>query len=272
MYDMAFKRLMENEKAARFFIGTLLDETVESVDVKPHEINYVNDLGLLALFRMDFVANIKTSTGEHKKILVEVQKAKNLVDVMRFRNYLGEQYKKEDIINGKKMALPITTIYVLGFNLPEIATPCLKIERNYKDLVNQKIITAKSEFAESLTHTCFIVQAQRITDKFQTRLEKLLSIFEQANFIGSDGITKEFNHDTDVEELKIITDILHYAGTDPTEKKKMEMEQEAWRSIEAMYTEREAKLLSDLREKDQALDEKNKLIEELQRRLNQNNP
>jgi hypothetical protein len=38
-------------------------------------------------------------------------------------------------------------------------------------------------------------------------------------------IVKEFNHQLNVEELKIATDILHYSGTTPTEKKKIEIEQ-----------------------------------------------
>ena len=46
---------------------------------------------------------------------------------MLFRNYLAEQYKKEDKIDNEKVILPITTIYILGFKLPEIETPCIKI-------------------------------------------------------------------------------------------------------------------------------------------------
>jgi hypothetical protein len=42
------------------------------------------------------------------------------------------------------MVLPITTIYILGFSLPEIETPCIKVERNYKDLVNDTIIEKKA--------------------------------------------------------------------------------------------------------------------------------
>jgi hypothetical protein len=70
---------------------------------------------------------------------------------MRFRNYLGEQYKREDIINNEKHILPITTIYILGFNLPEIETACIKVERNYKDLIARKIINRKCDFVERLT-------------------------------------------------------------------------------------------------------------------------
>ena len=160
---------------------------------------------------------------------------------MRFRNYLGEQYKKkriafedrtlakgEDTIDDEKIILPIRTIYILGFKIPEIPTPCLKVESNYKDLINKTNLKTKSDFVEKLTHDSFIVQVDRITDRYQTRLDKLLSVFEQTNFVDSNKIIKEFMHDTDIEEVKMITDILHHSGTNPKERKQIEYEQEAW--------------------------------------------
>jgi hypothetical protein len=267
IYDVVFKRMMENEKVAKFFIGTLLEQTVESVTVKPQEFTYTDELAGLAVFRLDFIATIKTETGELKKVLIEIQKAKNQIDLMRFRNYLGEQYKKEDSINDEKVILPITTIYILGFKLPEIPTACLKVERNYKDLINKTSIETKSDFVEKLTHDSFIVQVDRITDSYKTRLDKLLSVFEQTNFVDSNKITKEFMHETDIEEVKIITDILHHSGTNPKERKEIEDEQEAWRTVNAMFEDKEKELLKELSEKDKALDEKDKIIEELLRKL-----
>lgn len=120
IYDVVFKRMMENEKVANFFIGTLLEETIETIEVKPQEFTYTNELIGIALFRLDFIATIKTKSGDLKKVLIEIQKAKNQIDLMRFRNYLAEQYKKEDEINGEKTILPITTIYILGFKLPDL--------------------------------------------------------------------------------------------------------------------------------------------------------
>jgi hypothetical protein len=37
IYDVVFKRMMENDKVAKFFIGTLLEQTVET-DNKNNEI------------------------------------------------------------------------------------------------------------------------------------------------------------------------------------------------------------------------------------------
>ena len=269
IYDVVFKRLMENEKVAKFFISTLLEQSVEAIEIKPQEFTYTNELAGIAVFRLDFIATIKNDSGEYKKVLIEIQKAKNPIDLMRFRNYLAEQYKKEDKINNENAILPITTIYILGFTLPEIETPCLKVERNYKDLINKTILLKKSEFVEKLTHDSFVVQVERITDRYQTKLDKLLSVFEQRNFTDKREITKNFAHEPDIDELKTITDILHYVGTDPEERKQIEIEQEAWRTINAMFEEKERKYQQELEEQRQALHEKDRLIEELLRKLNE---
>ncbi len=282
IYDVVFKKLMESDKVAKFFIGTLLDEVIENVEVKPQEFTYVNDLVGVAVFRLDFIATIKTQTGELKKVLIEVQKARNFIDLMRFRNYLAEQYKKEDLIDNKATILPITTIYILGFNLPEIETPCLKVERNYKDLVNQKLILERSDFAEKLTHDSFIVQVKRITNRYQTKLDKLLSLFEQKYFVDDKETTKYFKHDQESDDdIKSTTTILHYVGTNPDERKLLEDEQEAWRSIDVMMGDLRSKMIESekiLKEKDKTINEnkkvineKDKVIEELMRKLNEKN-
>lgn len=267
IYDVVFKRMMENEKVVKFFIGTLLEETIEAVEVKPQEFTYTDELAGLAVFRLDFIAIIKTETGEQRKVLIEIQKAKNHIDLMRFRNYLAEQYKKEDVTNEENVILPITTIYILGFKLPEIDTPCLKVERNYKNLIDKTTLEIKSDFVEKLTHDSFVVQVDRITDRYLTRLDKLLSVFEQTNFVDDTKIVKEFNHETDIEEVKIITDILHYSGTDPAEKKKIEIEREAWRTVNAMFENKERKYLKELAESRKALNETNQLNQDLLQQL-----
>lgn len=313
IYDVVFKRLMENDRVAKFFIGTLLEQTIESIEIKPQEYTFVKDLDMdnpeiqkfvkekirdqlsINMYRLDFIATIKTENGEFKKVLIEIQKAMNKVDLMRFRNYQAENYKKEDLVNQFKQVLPITTIYILGFKLPEIETACLKVERNYMDLIEQKIVHQKSEFVEKLTHDCYIVQVERITNRYQTKLDRILSLFEQSNFLDDKRIIKEYNHDIENEEIRISTDILHHAVVDPKEKKLIEDEQEAWRSINAMFYEQEqsfSKIMEsnrvelelnrvelelmnteivankfEMESKDKMIDEKDKLIEELRNKL-----
>ncbi|MFZ2957626.1 MAG: hypothetical protein WA705_12105, partial [Candidatus Ozemobacteraceae bacterium] len=230
IYDVVFKRLMEDKKIARFFIETLTGETITDIQVKPQEFTFYKEIkatddprkleeirekiyGLygLSVYRLDFIATIKTPNNEYKKVLIEIQKAKKAVDLMRFRNYLGDQYRKTDEIetpDGKvKEALPIRTIYLLGFKLPEIETSLVKVERQYIDLIDHKVLNQTSPFIEKLSHDCFVVQLPRIQPRLKTRIEKLLTVFEQANFLGDQETVKDYPYIIDEEAIKSMIDL-----------------------------------------------------------------
>jgi len=274
---------MEDNRIATFFLETLLEETILSLDVnttehtmllKDSEISKkkrkkkVLALGI-NLIRLDYVATIRLKSGKTKKVLIEIQKARNRIDVMRFRNYLAEHYKKADdlVVDGetKKVPLPIVTVYILGFNLNEIESPAVKVDRNYIDLITKSVIPKKSEFIEQLTHDCYVVQLKRIESRFQTRLERMLTVFEQHYFIDSTGIVKQYFPDASNE--KIIGDmvkVLHFAGTDPESRKKIEDEQETERFLDVQFGDEWRKIMEqqdELKEKDLQLDLKDKALE-----------
>ncbi len=283
LYDVVFKNLMEDKRIVTFFLETLLDETIESLEVNTTEQTMLlkdpkttkkngkkKVLGLgINLIRLDYVATIKMKLGGTKKVLIEIQKARNRIDVMRFRNYLAEHYKKADdfVENGKKRKapLPIVTIYMLGFNLNEIESPAVKVDRNYIDLITKSVIPTKSEFIEQLTHDCYVVQLKRIESRFQTRLERMLTVFEQHYFIDSTGIVKQYFPDASNE--KIIGDmvkVLHFAGTDPESRKKIEDEQETERFLDVQFGDEWRKIMEqedELKEKDIQLELKDKALE-----------
>lgn len=274
LYDVVFKKIMENERFAKFFIGTLLHTTIESISVQPQEFTYASTGIGLSVYRIDFMATIVTSEGKRSKVLIEVQKARNYIDLMRFRSYLGEQYKKEDTLNGQSVVLPITTIYVLGFDLPDISSPCFKVGRHYTDLIEMREINERSEFAEKLTHDSYIIQTQRIGSRYLTHLDKLLSLFEQRYFVDNNRIVKEYHHHADLSEVQDMATLLHYAGTNPAERRRIEVEQEAWRTVEAMYQERSGKLIvelsvlkHDLATNQQALAEQEQIVAEQEKAL-----
>ncbi|MDR2764604.1 MAG: hypothetical protein LBB90_06190 [Tannerella sp.] len=281
IYDTVFKRLMENERVARFFIGTLLEEEVVSLEMNPQEYTYrkivdetaetfaessgqaVGGIGF-SVYRVDFIATIRTETGAWKKILIEVQKAWEQDDLMRFRNYLSEQYRKIDKVNGVETVLPVTTIYVLDFYLPEIESACIKVQREYTDMITRTPLRVKNHFVECLTHDSYVVQTRRITsDRYQTRLDKLLSVFEQSHFVGNSAMLKMYNHQPDDETVKEITEILHYVGTDPGERRELEKEQEAVRTFHALFSKQFAVIATQAK----TLEEKNILIEEQEKAL-----
>jgi hypothetical protein len=241
--DTAFKFLMSDSRIAMFFLETILEEEITQVDFKPQELTYTkpddsNNLAAsLALFRLDFVATIKTATNEHKKVLIEIQKALKASDIDRFRNYLGEHYKKQEEITtakGKeKVALPLVTIYILGFELKEVNAALTKVNRELTNQVTREKINAKSDFIERLTHDCYIVQVPRIGSKVQSRLEKLLSFFEQNYFLDEDGIVKEYPYPVEDSAIQLIADTLHFIGTDPEQRSWLATEREAYRSFYA---------------------------------------
>jgi hypothetical protein len=134
------------------------------------------------------------------------------------------------------------------------------------------------------------VQLPRIQHNYLTRLDKLLSVFEQTNFVDDKKIIKSYNHTIDELGVKEMTDILHYIGTDPAEKKLIEDEQEAWRTVDAMWQEKsdelqgviksQAKAILDkekvildkekvILDKEKTLKEQKELIDELKRKLNE---
>ena len=281
IYDVVFKRLMENKQVAKFFIGTLLEQTVERLEVCQQEFIYDNVekplLLPLSLLRLDFIATVCTQEGELKKVLIEIQKVRNFPDLMRFRNYLAEQYKKQDRINGEEVALPITTIYILGFNLPEIETACLKVSREYQDMISRKTIHAKSDFVEKLTHDAYIVQTCRIAPRYQTRLEKLLSIFEQSNFVEDNNECYKYYDSAQIiessdEELQEMTDILRYVASTDKERKEIENEKEALRLVKFYFGTQDKKIAAKekiIAEKEETIAEQSKRIAELERLLNE---
>ena len=266
--DTAFKFLMSDSRIAKFFIETILEQELLEVDLKPQELPYnkPNDqlrlAASIAVFRLDFIATIKTTDNEYKKVLIEIQKARKYSDITRFRNYLGEHYKKTDEINTpdglKKAVLPIITIYLLGFNLPEINTAVVKVGRVYLDQINHTVINEKNEFIEKLTHDCFVVQIPRIESKVQSRLEKLLSVFEQNYFVDEDGMIKDYPYAMNEEPMKHIIDTLHFIGTDPERRSWLATEKEAYR---VFYEDLEG-LENEVKETKKALEEKDKALQE----------
>ena len=271
IYDVVFKKLMEDQRIAKFFIETLMEEPIEEVWVKPQEYTHSTQPKGLALFRLDFIATIKIDNGQFKKVLIEIQKARNVVDLMRFRNYLGEQYKREEAVpteNGNVLtALPIVTIYLLGFQLPGVETPAVKVAREYIDLITHKVIARKTDFIEKLTHDCFVVQLPRIHGRWHTKIEELLSIFEQDFFVDDKETVKEYRYEITDENIQRMVQVLNYEGTDPTSKKEIEAEQEYWRTFYASAGDGYREMLLKLENREKTIEENKKVIEESQKTI-----
>ena len=187
VYDVVFKYLMDDNKAARLLLSAILGAEIISLEARPTELNLpYKDVGFV--LRLDYSARILDEHGEEKLVIIEMQKAKMAKDIMRFRQYLGEQYANpnnvvhdpEEKISSPR-ALPILSIYFLGHTLQRIKVPVLKVNRAYIDAATGDQILEREEFVESLTHDSFIIQIPYLEGHRRTPLEQLLAVFDQSN-------------------------------------------------------------------------------------------
>ena len=281
IYDTVFKRLMENRRVARFFVETLIGEHIEEIAMMPKEYTYekkakkpekkgqneneTEEVEILSVIRYDFVATIRNADGENKKVLIEIQKSKKPADLMRFRTYLGEQYKLQDVVEvatGKvEKALPIISIYLLGFTIPKIKAQAIKVGRTYIDMIGQTEIKQKSSWIEALTHDGYFVQIPHVKGKPRTLLEKLLSIFEQQYFIDDKNTIKDYEYPIDDDNVRVMIDLLRHAAADAQTKREM---QEAWWADknEELWENELKENKKMIEEKDKALAEKDKTLAE----------
>ena len=258
IYDVVFKYLLEDIEIARGLLSTILEEEIIGLELKPQESAAENPAGSINILRFDFKAIIKTQTGTPKKVLIELQKAKQMFDVTRFRRYLGDNYRKEDdVLNdnneAEKRPLPIVTIYFLGFPLDNIKNAVVKVNREYRDVVTQELLDVKEEFVELLTHDSYLIQIRLLAGKSKTKLEKVLRVFSP-EFKTKDKHQLEFLGDLNEPLVQKMVERLGRAIASEEIRDKMDVEDE----IDRIF-ERELKKVAI--EKDKIIEEKEQELE-----------
>jgi hypothetical protein len=170
----------------------------------------------------------------------------------------------------------------LGFNL-SVDSPAFAAIPDCRDLTTNKKLEVNDSFVEYLTHSAYFVQTLRIKPSFNTKLEKLLSIFEQANFVGGNKTTKDFALKED-KELEDVLKVLHYVAADKEAREELDKEEYYQEAMEGMFGEKDRKLAEkdkklfekdkelseskkELTEKDKKLTEKDKEIEKLKKQI-----
>jgi len=283
IYDVVFKYLLEDLDIAKGLISRILGCEIESLEVHSQETQQETNLPEipgLRLLRLDFKAVIwvkeeenleksenenpkktakkkinlteKTEGGakyERKKVLIELQKSKELFDILRFRKYLAENYSKADTIMisaGKNQTevLPIVTIYFLGFLLEHIPFPVLKVGKQFQNVLKGTNFELKKreDFVDLLTHESYMIQILRLEDKLLNPLEKILLLFNQKYRL------KEDKHRLFIEEnvgdilVEKAQSRLARAAGDEDFRKKMDIEDEMERTVLAKFKAFEAQI------------------------------
>ena len=165
IYDVVFKKLMEDDKVSKFFVGTLTSDRIVSLELLPQEYAYENEMAKLSPFRS------------------------------------------------------------------------------------------------------YVVQTPRVTERHATRLDRLLGVFEQRHFVGGSETRKEYGREIDDEGIERMTGILHRSAVDPASLEEIEKEEEAWRTIDALFETRGEEHRKALEAKDRALEAKDRALEEKDKEL-----
>jgi chemotaxis protein histidine kinase CheA len=252
IYDVVFKYLMKNKEIAKDILSAILNENVISLELKTSEIP-VEVPQKLKTVRYDFIATIKNADETEKTVQVEIQKRKKGDEIPRFRRYLGNIYIGDDEPDTKKISLPITTIYFLGYRLLNIKLPVFKIDRTYTNAATHKRIRKpkKEDFVEQLSHDMYVIQIPRLKMVAQTRVEKLLDVFSQKKYVTDNNQIHDYTGDMSDPKVARMIRQLSRAMVSQEVRHKMDEEDSADSFIDGLEAEAE-----EARKEKQAADER----------------
>ncbi|PCJ19545.1 MAG: hypothetical protein COB02_07305 [Candidatus Cloacimonadota bacterium] len=252
MYDVIFKYLMDDHKIAKKLISLIINQEIESLELKPTEHRSDLNKRPISVLHIDFCATIKLDDGSYKKIIIELQKAKFYTDIQRFRRYLASQYS--DPLNSyeknhKKIPMPILSIYFLGHSLDNIKVPVISINRQYKDVNTGKVIHQKNDFIEALSHDSIVIQIAALKENRRNKLEKVLSVFET----GKNHFINIQEEDYPKEYSEVIRRLLK-AASEPELRESMNIEDEIVEELESLER--------NLEKKDKVIEETKLVVKE----------
>jgi hypothetical protein len=236
---------MEDNEIAKEIIGAIINEEIIELSLKPQENTFKMKEFVFTVLRMDFHAVIQTKEGT-KTVIIEMQKGKYFDDLHRFRKYLSQMYQKDSI--------PIITIYFLGYPLDKDLPAVTFVKRDYYDRFTNKKLNVTNSFIEGLTHNSYIIQVLLLKQSLQTKLEAVLSIFDQSKKSDKAYILSYSDKLPNVEILQKIIRRLHLAGASEELRQQAEIEDEIEISFKTMARQ--------IQEKEKTIEEKEKTIEE----------
>jgi len=278
IYDVVFKYLMDDEKVARLMLSALLGEEVLDLEFRPTELSqsvHDPDGSEFLVLRMDFAANVRLGDGSRKLVLVEIQKAHDTRDILRFRRYLGSNYLNHRNVwrdgDGKTRPLPLVTIYFLGQGLENVDVPVLRINRHYTDLATGDEVGVSDPFVEALTHDSIVIQINRLKARRRTELERLLAVFDQDQTSRSDPHLLDILVENFPERYREVLRRLEGANADRDIHERMELEDDIMGAFQDHAREKadNRKVIEEqgrmIEDKDRVIEDKDRVIEDKDR-------
>ena len=276
IYDVVFKHLMQDDRAARLLVGEIARLDVASLELRPQERVIVRDGDdgdrlPLTVIRMDFAARVRTANGCLRQVLIELQKAKAPTVVARFRRYLGEQLRDgggllDDADGG---AVPIIAIYLLGYDLGLSEEPVIDVCPDVRERRTGRRLDAAHPFVASLHHRSHIVQIPRLAQRRRNDLERFLSIFDQAQQAAGDGHVLRIEESAYPEEWGFVLRQLRSAMAEEGVRRSMEAEDELLRDSMVLAQQADAERREKERQTQRADEQSRRADEERQEKERQ---
>ena len=257
IYDTVFKFLMEDERVAKVLLGGILNKKIETVEIKGHECAYQSDENnSLKLLRFDFAGTIENPDGTKETVTIELQKASEPEEVMRFRKYFGLQMANESNADAVtkyhrdkertpyivKKPRHIYGIFILGHSLGKgFEYPLIKGSTVFYD-EDDNVLNFKSqcEFLKGMTYHLYIIQIPFLPEKPKKPLEKMLRAFDQRYKLEYDSKYLELSEDKDKDsDFNIIFNRLLYAAADEQLRGNLDLEDYAERLFAFRKAEKE---------------------------------
>ncbi len=260
VYDVIFKYLMEDIESAKSIISAIINQEIIELVSLPQETVIFSDKQKISSIRVDFTAIVKTDNGKHRKILIEMQKAKILNDIKRFRRYLGENYIKSEHLNDEELQLPITCIYFLGYS-SNTKYPVISNTVAFQDAIQGAIIEELDNFMELLTHNTYLIYIENLSLEIRKHnLFKILSVFDQ-NY-HKEGLAGYFLESDEFDEivepkLKHLIMRLQHAALESTLLEKAKMEEDFNKDLDSVINKyiKEAEIALQISEHEKSLKE-----------------
>jgi hypothetical protein len=295
IYDVVFRYLMEDLESARLILSTFLNQEIIHIQPEPTEkpvkvskafkktkTGLIKE-NVLSLFRLDFLATVRSEDGTEEVVMIEVQKAYNTNDYFRFKRYIAENFqkKREEIKitkrgKKKKVFKPIRLIpiFILNFTIEdEVKELFIKTKPTSTCVFHNKKLENTTEFIDNLTYELWVVQIpylnevkeeDYIHDEYKTKVYTMLKLFDQESVYGDDNEHKlRLLRDKFPEEWNRVIQRLQSAASDNAELEEiMFLEDEYLKDLQEME--------NDIAAKDLLLEENKKTIEESKKTIEEN--
>ena len=279
IYDSVFTKLLENNYVAKGIVERITKQKIEKLTALPtkraklfedkksekeFEKLTLTKKYQIPIYRLDFVAKIKTQSGEYEHLVIEMQKSSVTPHLARFRQYLGDELRRKVEVEQedgtfKERFLPITTIYFIEKSFDKKLPPILLADKTYYDVLNNKPFEKNvGKLVKCLTNKAFFIQTTNLPQHLKGDYELLNSFSNHLVIDIKDDRVLEIPY-KDIDNIKDplyreMIKILQGLVGDETLKKEM-------RDIK-IYEDYLDEIELKLRKKDNELEQKKQEIEQ----------